>query len=349
MRKLKVYIPIWEQDPRRSQNPYVATLCEAMSEQDENIAFAYDKELLWENDCLSFDIMHVMWPHVFAYIPINTFVSRISQLKQNGVKIISTCHNITPHSKSDIEKSYYDAVYSMSDIIIHLGEFSKRMIAATYPRSKHIVIPHHIYDNLYNDIHTQEESRRFLNLPSVWKTYVLCIGSFRNKAEIALIQNLAKKLIRERVAILAPSLRMKPHLTCHWRSLLSTICWYLKKIVQPNLIVSGEYVGNHDLPYYFAASSIVLIQRIETLNSGNLPLAFRMGKAVAGPNVGNVGELLAITGNPAFDPYNIYSVEKAVKQAINAEELGKKNKEYAYNNWNVDIIAKRTLAVYRTF
>ena len=74
-----------------------------------------------------------------------------------------------------------------------------------------------------------------------------------------------------------------------------------------------------------------------------------MGKAVAGPNVGNVGELLAITGNPAFDPYNIYSVEKAVMQAINAEELGKKNKEYAYNNWNVDIIAKRTLAVYRTF
>ena len=59
---------------------------------------------------------------------------------------------------------------------------------------------------------------------------------------------------------------------------------------------------DEEVALYFAAADAVFIQRLDDLNSGNLPMAFLFRKAVAGPAGGNIGEWLRKTDNPVFDP-----------------------------------------------
>lgn len=60
---------------------------------------------------------------------------------------------------------------------------------------------------------------------------------------------------------------------------------------------------------------MVFIQRTDILNSGNVPLALSFGRVVTGPDSGNIGGLLAETGNPAFDPADPRSVDIALERA----------------------------------
>ena len=93
---------------------------------------------------------------------------------------------------------------------------------------------------------------------------------------------------------------------------------------------------------WLSASDIVFIQRIEILNSGNLPLAFSAKKKVVGPDVGNVGEILNETGNYVFNPNDRSSVRQSVLNAVNdmrnSNLLGIQNYHYARNNWSVSTV-----------
>ena len=114
--------------------------------------------------------------------------------------------------------------------------------------------------------------------------------------------------------------------------------------------MSKGFVSDEDLPYYYAASDIALIHRKEILNSGNLPMAFYMGKVVVGPNVGNVGEILRETGNPTFDVNNIDSLEDSIKTAMRLKMHGKggENKEYAQKKFTSEIVAEQHKKIYAT-
>lgn len=41
-------------------------------------------------------------------------------------------------------------------------------------------------------------------------------------------------------------------------------------------------ISNKDLPFYFSASDIIFIQRLDILNSGNIPMAFLLRKWLLG-------------------------------------------------------------------
>ena len=57
-------------------------------------------------------------------------------------------------------------------------------------------------------------------------------------------------------------------------------------------------ISDEDLPYYFAVSDVVFIQRCVILNSGVVPMAFLFGRGVVGPDSGVVGRIfISITGS----------------------------------------------------
>jgi hypothetical protein len=100
---------------------------------------------------------------------------------------------------------------------------------------------------------------------------------------------------------------------------------------------------------YFCAADVVLIQRLDALNSGNLPMAFAASKVVVGPDIGNVGEILRETENFLFDPANMDSAVRVIQEASIASETGKgtQNKKYAEEHWSSVVIAKAMIEIYK--
>lgn len=112
---------------------------------------------------------------------------------------------------------------------------------------------------------------------------------------------------------------------------------------------NDDLVDSCDLPYYIAASDLVMIPRKDILNSGNIPLAFLYHKVVVGPDTGNNGELLAITGNPSFDPDDrediVHALETGARYA--AYEHGEANYDYAIENMNIKKTGREYAQVYK--
>lgn len=90
--------------------------------------------------------------------------------------------------------------------------------------------------------------------------------------------------------------------------------------------------------HHVTAVDVVLIQRNEILNSGNLPLGFSAGKVVVGPSVGNVGSTLEETGNPTFKPNDESSLIQAVSRGFqlsdDSNKIGEANYQKATTEWS---------------
>ena len=111
---------------------------------------------------------------------------------------------------------------------------------------------------------------------------------------------------------------------------------------------ANHTIPNEFTPYYYGASDLALIQRKKILNSGNVTLAFLMGKVVVGPDVGNVGLLLRETGNPTFDVNDNSTIITAVRKGFDMakENYGEKNRRYALDNFSTAIISERLYNYY---
>jgi len=93
---------------------------------------------------------------------------------------------------------------------------------------------------------------------------------------------------------------------------------------------------------------VVLIPRLNTLNSGVVPQAFQYGCPVAGPDIGNIGPLLRAAGNPAFVPGQPVDCARAVMAALaGGVEAGERNRAYAREHLSHERNAALHMAFYR--
>jgi len=248
-------------------------------------------------------------------------------MRSEGVKIVATCHDLEPHYDQFADKAEsMKIVYSHSDAIIHLGEYSKKLFEKRYPHARHLVIPHHLYDTVYTHFPSRAESLRYLNLPED-KIYILCFGTFRAKQERQLIIQLSKQLADKNIIILAPSF-----MNIWWRS-FRMFHKRLKKLYYQyrfNIYCTGSTwraVCDEILPYYYGAADVVFIQRVKILNSGNALMPMLFGKVVVGPDCGNVGPLLRHWNYPVFSVNDISNVGMIIRRALEMEQLGESMKK----------------------
>jgi len=347
---MKVYFVVKEPS-ERTINHFVSSLGNAL--QMQGCEVVYGLKLLWTDEVLDCDIIHFQWPEgifgLFGHQVTDEELKRMNQrlvwLKEHGKKLFYTCHNLKPHkNKNENLLRLYELIYSNAEYVHHLGNYSCELLQQKYPKARHIVIPHHIYDDVYSFSITREEARNHLNLPEN-ERIVLSFGKFRNERERDFVLEMQQALGRS-VLFLMPGFYRETLHTWNPKKLITrlyhTIRYKLKGIRFCNEAIPDEL-----MQCYFCAADVVLIQRLDILNSGNLPMAFHAGKVVVGPDVGNVGQILRETGNFTFDPKHTERAIDALKNALEATSRGGENKTYATEHWSSERIAASLLKYYQ--
>ncbi len=338
--------------PLSTSNPYVKTLAEGL--RGCGIDAVIGCEELWSKD--DFDIIHFQWPEaVFNWAQkvsdkqVELCQKRIAQLKCQGVKIFITCHNLKPHIRTDKGVlSLYGLIYSQCDVFVHLGEYSKDVLSKDYPSAKHVIIPHHIYDTIYKFNLNKSDCQKELGLnPNAFN--ILCFGEFRTDEEREFIIKLMKIGKDMGWNFITPGFYKNRIVTKHISELPSRLIRYVRyKFLGINF--STKFIDDCMLEKYFTACDIVMIQRHNILNSGNLPMAFYAGKVVVGPDTGNVGTILRRTGNSVFTPLSIESAIESIQKAelLYRNGKGTQNRETAEGQWSTHVVALQLYNLYLT-
>lgn len=332
-------------DPVCTSNPYVSTLVSGLNRQGISVRMSCDE--LWKND--DYDIIHFQWPEaiykwakIVSSDQVEQLRERIIALKQSGKRIAVTCHNLRPHTNGDKGvNALYQVVYATSDLIFHMGDYSCRLLASQYPNAKHVVVPHHIYDDIYQFNYDRHECQQQLGIDGS-KINILCFGEFRSDEERDFLIRLRTSIADNRIDFLTPGFFRR-----HWyaKSVKETYC-RICKIVRYKCMgfkFNSKILDNATTEKYFVACDMVMLQRLSILNSGNLPMGFYAGKVVVGVDDGNVGAILKETGNPTFAPNDVESAKKAILKAIelNRQGLGERNQTLAEREWNTNVITNR--------
>lgn len=346
---MKIYQAV--PNPYLDANQYVMTLMDGIDNMHNDVEWGWGLEKFWMNDIFNYDIIHIQWSDSLLWpnrTPIHLY-HRLLKLKEAGKKIVSTCHNLEPHYCSDLNrKEAYNIVYENSDLVLHLGKYSLDVMKDKWPCVKHVLLPHHTYDYIYDSLPNREDACRKLCLNPKYR-YVICFGAFRDDEERALVNNLASKLRREGIFIIAPAYRSI--VARNYAGRILRKCEKIKLHYYNHIIITGDATNPVSVamtPYYYALADVALIQRKKILNSGNLPLAFLMKKVVVGPNVGNVGLYLKETGNPIFDVNDEKSIYNAVIKGFDLEKenYGETNRKYAIDNFSTAIISEQLYNYY---
>lgn len=359
---MKAYFVVKEPS-ERTINHFVSSL--GMALETQGCEVVYGLERLWTDEVLTCDIIHFQWPegifglfsHHVTEEELLRMDHRLTWLKEQGKKIFCTCHNLKPHTNKDQGVlQLYDMLYSYADTVVHLGHYSKENLQSQYKKTRHVVIPHHIYDNIFTFSASQQEARCQLHLPQD-KKIVLSFGKFRNDEERQFVLELKNKCnhssffdrrTEDEILFLMPGFYRETLHTKNPKKLIRRL-YHTMRYKLAGIRFSNEVIPDDLMQCYFRAADIVLIQRLDILNSGNLPMAFAAGKVVVGPNVGNVGEILRETNNYTFDPTNMESAALAVQTAFkdgNADK-GNRNKLYAEQFWSSSVIAKALIDNYK--
>lgn len=343
----------------QSDNPFVRLLAEALRDAGCE-AVCSTAEFHTRAD--AYDVVHIQWPEALFgwHRPDRTQLAAVEailrRLRERGVGIVYTRHNAAPHRGDELVAEGYRIVERYADAVVHLGDASRRELTARGTPEEQLqeVIPHHIYEGLYDTALPGAEARRMLDIPQ--RSFVLlAFGTFRHPDERRLVWGAFRRLRCRRKYLLAP--RLFPYTyRSRWRTglrRLATRSLYLAvralTALAPCRITSADWmIPDAELPRYLAAADVLMIQRTNILNSGNVTLGFLFGKVVAGPDCGNVGEMLRATGNPVFNPADPHSVDRALSEAarLAAAGHGARNRAYALENLTLRRTAQRYAALY---
>lgn len=305
----------------------------------------------WDGGCKSdTDILHIQWPEaLFDWSePTAAELALLNDKLQDwsrSASIISTVHNYHPHlGESESFRRLYRRVYEFSEGIIHLGQASKRWLPSAYSNAAstpQTVISHGDQSCLQNSV-SQSEARQHLNLQPGDKV-VLSLGHHRHMHELRRAVNSFHEMgDSNRKLIIAGKTPLPNSRSRRYRNYL-----YWKIKVDPRIRLYEGWIEKNQIQFFVNAADVLLIPRKNVLNSGNVSLGFTFGVPVVGPNEGVVGEVLASTGNPVFDPCSPKQIAEAISKALKDDNLGMRNKMYSndYQDWQH--IAKQHISFYQ--
>lgn len=327
---------------RSKANPFVQVLIKGLVQHGHHVDCGLNE--FW-NDYSSYDLIYIQWPEVlFPTAQVTEkdtkkIALQLDKIRDAGVKTVHTCHNLHPHNNNRVIKEAYDIVFSRMTAFHHLGSYSYDFMKERYIDKYHFIAPHPIFFDCKKSGPTKEKARQLLNIPMDSKV-LLCFGQFRNDGERALVYTLKKHF--PDIYMLCPRFvggKLKR------KNPFKILNYLFKSMIarSQGIHTTLPYINNEDVPNYFNAADVLLIQRNEILNSGNVPLGFSAGKVVVGPSVGNVGTILGETGNPTFKPNNENSLEKAVSSGFlmfeDDNKVGNANYHIAITNWAQEKVA----------
>ena len=288
----------------------------------------------------SFDIIHLHWPeslfdwHIPKSNDIELLIDTLSFWRSKS-KITITIHNQLSHRRYKLDRQLYREVYQFCDGMIHFGSFSYNLFKEKYP-CMHSIIPHIQYADHYPHVN-KFIARKKLGISNREKLFVIP-GQIRNLSEQRIIEHGLKSIKGPLKAIFLrkylnrrKSIRTFPFHIFKW--LFGKATMSIRELLNRRYSIDYlcNYMTDKELNYYLKAADIIIVPRINALNSGVLILGLSFGKIVVGPKTGNLTEILKKTGNPFWCPKSPESFLRALRMAINSvgSDLGHKNRKYA--------------------
>ena len=351
-----------------SLNPYPLEIYKHL-EKNHDITCDCSLAKFFLPDEYDYDIIHLHWPSETTSVLVNTdfligttnfhpeLYSISSALKKwkKKAKIVYTRHNEKPHEgQNEFFSLLEDLITKYADAVIHLGEYSKESYLQQGSNAAQInsVIPHHMYNCYHNDS-TKEKSRQYLNIDK--KTFVVLIfGAVRNEGEKEFAEQVFDHIKIKNKLLLSPRWFAEDY-TKYGRlyNLIRTNIDKLKGIFQSNRFRLGDFrtsITPDKVQHHFHAADVVLIPRLDTLNSGVIPLAYSFKKAVVGPRLGNLTEVLEGAGNSTFEANDHVAAAGIINDLIvqgNAGEFGLENHRYGQDHLHLDQISRKHYELYR--
>ena len=294
----------------------------------------------------------IHWPEqIFNWVEpkekeINEFKIAIKEWRLHS-KIIYVVHNLERHYGMTANfKKLYDLVENNCDAMIHFGNYSQKIFKKKQPSVKHKVIEHPLYEKSYSVFpkHVAHKKLKINNKAMV----IIAPGSIRNKKERKLIINSFKKLKHGNKVLIVPRI-LKNTLPFEFsgRYLLKPF-FDVKKVYEyifneflfkaPKYIFKNKFLAEEELSLLISASDIVLIPRVQILNSGNVFLGLTFKKIIVGPTRGNITEVLHKFEMPIFNPDDNASIHSAINKALKLTE------NYKYNNELLVCFAPKIIA-----
>jgi glycosyltransferase involved in cell wall biosynthesis len=337
---MKVLFPV----PECMANPHVYELAVAISSNTRaQVTISLDD--FWQCS-KKYDVVHIHWPEALTgwkySADLNAKTQKVLKYWKSKAKIVYTCHNYLPHNNANKEADQlYQLVYLSSDAIIHMGSFSKNLLAGKMPHLQaiHEVIPHLIYSSYPNTV-SRDEARKKLGIASD-SFVMLSFGMLRHEEEKKLLLDGFKYLKHPKKLLLTPWWTFSPNF---WKRQLEKIYYRL----HPLYNFTQQHIPDNEVQYYFNAADVLFLARVKHFNSANIILAFTFGKVVIGPDHGNVGEILMATDNPVYCSGDTVSIKSAVNQSIplTDNKQGCHNLSFANENWNAEIVSTKHEQLY---
>ena len=297
-----------------------------------------------------YDIVHVHWPQMLfpgngsslTAADVVRARTHLAELKARGIAVVYTRHNEVPHyCRNPHEVDLCRLFEAESDRVIHMGRFSRSQMDGDRG-SRDVIIPHHGFD--WYPVPSQASARAALGLAPSDKVMAVP-GVYRDDEERVLVARACCDAGMSGLKLLSAAIFSE------LRGCASADADSFRRRLEPFYPRQPEgWVSEEDMSRCLSAADVVFLQRVHTLNSGNLPLAFHFGKVVVGPKRGNVGEILEETGNPVFDPDDPDDVVRALRLGFELAAHGKgvENARYAREHWNFSTIADLHDRLYRS-
>lgn len=270
----------------------------------------------------AYKIVHIHWPEaIFNWKEpdendLEYLKNKLIEWKKHAL-IVHTFHDEKNHySDAAVYKDLFKIVLENSDAFIHLGNYSKSKLEKKYPDKAHIVIYHPIYSLIIDNV-DKLQARSKLGIDSNQKV-ILVFGNIRRYDEYRLMIKSFKKLKLKNKLLLIP--RMNLFAKNPFASKLNKYIKYFLKFyfkLHPFYKFDYHFVNEEDVSKYFNAGDVVYIPRIDNLNSGIIFLAMTFHKPFIAPYVNNMKEVIDMFHYPSFDPHQINSATKALKNIVN--------------------------------
>ncbi|HEU5208743.1 MAG TPA: glycosyltransferase [Longimicrobiales bacterium] len=329
----------------------IAELAEALAQSAGVTDVVVSEDAFWDATGPEFDVVHLHWPEALLGwrrpepAQLDRLSARLAWWRERAV-LVATVHNIAPHMPAarDATGRAYELVFRAVHGLIHMGAASAAAVEQHYPHTRAlpgVIIPHARYSSFPAD-RDAASARASLQLDA-GEAVFLCFGRVRRTDELRLVREAfrAAAVPQGRLLIagkLATGMSRAERLRV-------TTALALERRARACL----RFVPAGDVQRFFLASDVVVVPRLEALNSGNVILGFGFGRVVVGPDAGVVGELLRSTDNPVFTPGDPASLARAMRRGLelSRQGQGERNREHAEREWDGARTAAAHVAFFR--
>ncbi|MDR7295150.1 glycosyltransferase involved in cell wall biosynthesis [Pelomonas aquatica] len=312
----------------------------------------YGPENLLEGN-LRPDLLHLHWPEEFyrwrgegtLAARAQHFLMRLQALRQAGVPMVWTVHNLVPHDVADatVDAHVYRTVIDSVDAVHHHCNCSIQAVAARYevpPRVRQFVQAHGHYFSYPNAI-SRADARRELGIPAEARVF-LQFGQIRGYKGLDLLLSAFDQLELPGKFLLVAGLYNAPTGPGAWRERLR-LAW--RKRTDRKLLIHGRSIDSDRIQVYMNAADCVVLSHTAGLNSGVAVLGMSFGRPVVGPRLGCIGETLGEENNFTYPPGDVKALTSAMLAAAQSPHLSAQgqNNRLACESWQWTRIAGAAL------